>query len=44
MSNKYGRLAHNPFFHAKTQHMEIDLFFVRKKVLSRYLFDKHASA
>lgn len=44
MHNKYGELAHNHFFHAKTQHMEIDLFFVREKVLSRHLFDKNVSA
>ena len=29
--------AHNPVFHSKTNHMEIDVFFVREKVLSKQL-------
>ncbi|KAI5431110.1 hypothetical protein KIW84_035322 [Lathyrus oleraceus] len=28
-------LAHNPVMHTKTKHMEIDLFFVREKVLTK---------
>jgi histone deacetylase 1/2 len=34
-------LAHNPVMHARTKHMEIDLFFVREKVLSKQLSVKH---
>ncbi|XP_058784278.1 uncharacterized mitochondrial protein AtMg00810-like [Vicia villosa] len=30
-------LAHNPVMHTKTKHMEIDLFFVREKVLTKQL-------
>ncbi|PNX54637.1 histone deacetylase [Trifolium pratense] len=30
-------LAHNPVLHARTKHMEIDLFFVREKVLAKQL-------
>lgn len=30
-------IAHNPVFHSKTKHMEIDVFFVREKVLSKQL-------
>ena len=30
-------LAHNPVLHARTKHMELDLFFVRKKVLNKLL-------
>jgi histone deacetylase 1/2 len=28
-------LAHNPILHSRTKHMEIDLFFVREKVLAK---------
>lgn len=30
-------LAHNPILHSRTKHMEIDLFFVREKVISKQL-------
>ncbi|MCH83335.1 hypothetical protein A2U01_0004154 [Trifolium medium] len=30
-------LAHNPILHARTKHMELDLFFVREKVLQKLL-------
>lgn len=30
-------LSHNPILHARTKHMELDLFFVREKVLSKLL-------
>lgn len=30
-------MAHNPVLHARTKHMEIDLFFVREKVLNKTL-------
>ncbi|PNY08092.1 histone deacetylase [Trifolium pratense] len=30
-------LAHNPILHSRTKHMEIDLFFVREKVLAKQL-------
>jgi hypothetical protein len=30
-------LAHNPVLHTRTKHMEIDLFFVREKVLAKQL-------
>lgn len=30
-------LSHNPILHARTKHMELDLFFVRERVLSKQL-------
>lgn len=30
-------LAHNPVLHARTKHMELDLFFLREKVLQKQL-------
>lgn len=30
-------LTNNPVFHAQTMHTEIDVHFVREKVLSRYV-------
>jgi hypothetical protein len=30
-------LAHNPILHSRTKHMEIDLFFVREKVIAKQL-------
>lgn len=30
-------LSHNPILHARTKHMELDLFFLREKVLSKHL-------
>ena len=37
-------IAHNPIFHSKTKHMEIDVFFVREKVLSKQLLIYHIPA
>jgi len=34
-------LAHNPVLHARTKHMEIDLFFVREMVLAKQLTVQH---
>lgn len=34
-------LAHNLVMHSKTTHMEIDLFFVREKVLAKQLTVLH---
>jgi histone deacetylase 1/2 len=34
-------LAHNPILHSRTKHMEIDLFFVREKVLAKQIFVVH---
>ena len=34
-------LAHNPMLHARTKHKEIDLFFVREKVLAKQLTVQH---
>jgi histone deacetylase 1/2 len=34
-------LAHNPIMHSRTKHMEIDLFFVREKVISKQLSVRH---
>ncbi|MCH85062.1 histone deacetylase, partial [Trifolium medium] len=34
-------LAHNPVLHSRTQHMEIDVFFVREKVLAKQLTVVH---
>jgi len=31
------QMAHNPVIRAKTKHMELDLFSVREKVLSKKL-------
>lgn len=37
-------LAYNPVLHARTKHMEIDLFFVREKVLQKQLEVIHIPA
>ena len=34
-------IAHNPVFHGRTKHMEIDVFFVREKVLTKQLSVLH---
>jgi histone deacetylase 1/2 len=34
-------LAHNPILHSRTKHMEIDLFFVREKVIAKQLTVVH---
>jgi hypothetical protein len=34
-------LAHNPILHLMTKHMEIDLFFVREKVMAKQLSVVH---
>ncbi|PNY07278.1 histone deacetylase [Trifolium pratense] len=34
-------LAHNPILHTRTKHMEIDLFFVREKVVAKQLTIVH---
>jgi histone deacetylase 1/2 len=34
-------LAHNPILHSRTKHMEIDLFFVREKVIAKQLSITH---
>ena len=37
-------LAHNPVLHSRTKHMELDIFFVREKVLSKNLLVSHVPA
>jgi histone deacetylase 1/2 len=37
-------LSHNPVLHAKTKHMELDIFFLREKVLSKHLIVRHVPA
>nr|KYP61181.1 Copia protein [Cajanus cajan] len=37
-------LAHNPVLHARTKHMELDLFFVREKVAAKRLQVVHVPA
>lgn len=37
-------LSHNPVLHAKTKHMELDIFFQREKVLGKSLLVKHIHA
>lgn len=37
-------LAHNPVLHARTKHMELDLFFLREKVLQKQLRVVHVPA
>ncbi|RHN82782.1 putative RNA-directed DNA polymerase [Medicago truncatula] len=34
-------LAHNPILHTRTKHMEIDLFFVREKIIAKQLSIVH---
>jgi len=34
-------LSHNPVLHSKTKHMELDIFFVREKVLQQSLIVHH---
>ena len=37
-------LAHNPVLHSRAKHMELDLFFVREKVLTKQLNVVHVPA
>jgi len=37
-------VAHNPVFHSRTKHMEIDVFFVREQVLATHLSVVHLLA
>ena len=37
-------LAHNLVLHNRTKHMELDIFFVREKVLNKSLIVAHVSA
>ena len=37
-------IAHNPVFHSRTKHMEIDVFFVREQVLAKQLSVAHLPA
>ncbi|GAU30708.1 hypothetical protein TSUD_39320 [Trifolium subterraneum] len=37
-------LAHNPILHSRTKHIELDIHFVREKVLSKQLNVRHVSA
>lgn len=37
-------LAHNPVLHSRTKHMELDIFFVREKVLNKSLVVSHIPA
>lgn len=37
-------LSYNLILHAKTKHMELDIFFLREKVLSKTLLVKHVLA
>lgn len=37
-------LSHNPILHAKTKHMELDIFFLREKVLSKSIMVKYIPA
>lgn len=37
-------LPHNPVRHAKTKHMELDIFFLREKVLNKAFVVKHILA
>ena len=37
-------IAHNPIFHSRTKHMEIDVFFVKEKILVKQLSFVHISA
>ena len=37
-------LAHNPVLHSRTKHMELDLFFVREKVLTKQINVVHVPA
>jgi hypothetical protein len=37
-------LTHNPILHARTKHMELDLHFVREKVISKHLHVLHVPA
>nr|KYP59471.1 Retrovirus-related Pol polyprotein from transposon TNT 1-94 [Cajanus cajan] len=37
-------LSHNPVLHARSKHMELDIFFVREKVLNKSLVVSHIPA
>ncbi|MCH91664.1 retrovirus-related Pol polyprotein from transposon TNT 1-94, partial [Trifolium medium] len=37
-------LAHNPVLHSRTKHMELDIFFVREKVINKSLIVTHVAA
>lgn len=37
-------LSHNPILYAKTKHMELDIFFLREKVINKSLIVQHVPA
>ncbi|XP_020231175.1 uncharacterized protein LOC109811763 [Cajanus cajan] len=37
-------LSHNPILHSRSKHMELDIFFVREKVISKALVVSHVPA
>ena len=37
-------IARNPVFHSRTKHMEIDVFFIREKILAKQLSIVHIPA
>ena len=41
---QYCSLAHNPVLHSRTKHTELDLFFVREKVLTNQINVVHVPA
>jgi histone deacetylase 1/2 len=43
-NNSAVMLAHNPVLHSRTKHMELDLFFVREKVLAKQIHVEYVPA
>ena len=41
---QWARKTHNPILHSKTKHIELDIHFVREKVLSKQLNILHVPA